>query len=211
MNNCARTYAYPDGKPWSSAVIHADAESPLSRPDDVFIFGLFFGRAKAVEPWLVHASLCLSHYFDKRCSMNRKALGPLLRSVSRLLRQSLLAGIGAMLAMTTTAWAADPANGKAVYQQNCQACHQSAGAGVKGAFPPLADNPNIAGNPEYLAEAIIKGVSGPLEVNGDHYSGHMPAMAHIDNQKIVDLVAYILSDLNGEDGTVSEDSVQSLR
>ncbi len=209
MNHCARTYAYPDGKPWSSAVIHADAESLLSRPEDVFIFGLFFGRSKAVEPWLIHAFLCLSRYFDKRCFMNREPPGPFFRSASRLLRQLLLGGIGAMLAVT--AWAADPTNGKAVYQQNCQACHQPGGAGIKGAFPPLADNPNIAGNPEYLAEVIIKGVSGPLEVNGDHYSGHMPAMAHIDNQKIVDLVAYILSDLNGEDGPISEASVQALR
>lgn len=143
--------------------------------------------------------------------MNAKAPRPFFRSVSRLLRKALLGGIGAMLAVTATAWAADPTNGKAVYQQNCQACHQPGGAGVKGAFPPLADNPNIAGNPEYLAEAIIKGVSGPLEVNGDHYSGHMPAMAHIDNQKIVDLVAYILSDLNGEEEVISEASVQTLR
>lgn len=143
--------------------------------------------------------------------MNRKAPGPFFRSAFRLLRQSLIGGIGAMLVMTTTAWAADPTNGKAVYQQNCQACHQPGGVGIKGAFPPLADNPNIAGNPEYLAEVIIKGVSGPMEVNGDHYSGHMPAMAHIDNQKIGDLVAYILSDLNGEDETISEASVQALR
>lgn len=126
------------------------------------------------------------------------------------IRQCLL-GMGAVLALSGNAWAADPANGKTVYQQNCQACHQAAGAGVQGAFPPLADNPNIAGNPEYLAEAIIKGVSGPLEVNGSHYNGAMPAMGHIDNQKIVDLVAYILSDLNGTDGAISEESVQALR
>ncbi len=143
--------------------------------------------------------------------MNRKAPVPFFRSASRLLRQSLIGGIAAMLVVSATALAADPTNGKAVYQQNCQACHQPGGVGIRGAFPPVADNPNIAGNPEYLSEVIIKGVSGPLEVNGDHYNGHMPAMAHIDNQKIVDLVAYILSDLNGEDGPISEASVQALR
>ncbi|WP_347330582.1 c-type cytochrome [Marinimicrobium locisalis] len=126
------------------------------------------------------------------------------------IRQCLLS-FGAVVVLAGNAWAADPANGKTVYQQNCQACHQAAGAGVPGAFPPLANNPNIAGNPQYLAEAIIKGVSGPLEVNGKQYNGAMPPMGHIDNQKIVDLVAYILSDLNGGDGAISEASVQALR
>lgn len=118
---------------------------------------------------------------------------------------------GAVLALAGNAWAADVDNGKAVYQQNCQACHQAAGVGIQGAFPPLAGNPNISGNPQYLAEVIIKGVSGPLEVNGNHYNGVMPPMGHLDSQKVVDLVAYILSELNGSDGAISEASVQALR
>ncbi len=113
--------------------------------------------------------------------------------------------------LVNPAIAADPAKGKTVYQHNCQACHQAEGVGIRGAFPPLANNPNLSADPDYVARAIIQGVSGPTEVNGDHYNGVMPAMAHLSNEQVVDLVAYLLSDLNDDDGGVSEDVVQSLR
>ncbi len=122
-----------------------------------------------------------------------------------------LLGALASLSLNLNLYAADPANGKTVYQMNCQACHQPAGAGIPGAFPPLADNANLAGNPDYIAQAIVKGVSGPLTVNGKSYNGVMPSMAHISDSDIADLVAYILSDLNGSDLTLSEANISALR
>ncbi len=107
--------------------------------------------------------------------------------------------------------AADPANGKTLYQYNCQACHQAEGAGIKGAFPPLADNPNLVGDADYVARAIIQGVSGPITVGDTDYNGAMPAMAHMSNEQVVDLVAYILLDLNDDDDAISEEAVQALR
>ena len=38
---------------------------------------------------------------------------------------------------------AEAADGKNAYKKYCQACHQPAGKGLAGVFPPLADNPNI--------------------------------------------------------------------
>lgn len=116
-----------------------------------------------------------------------------------------------LLILVNPATAADPTNGKTVYQHNCQACHQADGVGIQGAFPPLAENSNLSANPDYVARAIVQGVSGPVEVSGSHYNGVMPAMAHISNKQVVDLVAYILSDLNSAEGAVSEEVVEALR
>lgn len=113
--------------------------------------------------------------------------------------------------LVNPAIAADPAHGKTIYQNNCQACHQAEGAGIKGAFPPLATNSNLVGDADYVARAIIKGVSGPITVGDVNYNGTMPAMAHISNEQVVDLVAYILSDLNDDDDAISKDAVQALR
>lgn len=106
---------------------------------------------------------------------------------------------------------ADAVEGKAAYQKNCLACHQAGGAGVPGAFPPLADNENIANDPGYLAQAIIQGVTGPIEVQGKKYNGYMPALKHLSNEEIVKLVDYIISDLNNGDTSITEADVEAMR
>ena len=69
-------------------------------------------------------------------------------------------------------------DGAAVFQR-CAACHTRTGAGVPGAYPPLgADFRALASKPagrRYLALAILKGLSGPITVEGKPYRGVMPA------------------------------------
>lgn len=53
------------------------------------------------------------------------------------------------------------ADGATLYANNCQACHQPNGLGLKGAFPPLKDSPIVlADNPAVLLEIIMHGYSG---------------------------------------------------
>lgn len=74
---------------------------------------------------------------------------------------------------------ADAAADGARHYQRCAACHLPTGAGVPGAFPPLgADFRALAVTPagrEYLALVVIKGLMGPLTVEGKTYVGVMPA------------------------------------
>jgi mono/diheme cytochrome c family protein len=69
-------------------------------------------------------------------------------------------------------------DGAAVFQR-CAACHTKTGAGVPGAYPPLgADFRALAAKPagrRYLALAILRGLSGPITVEGKPYRGVMPA------------------------------------
>ncbi|MCC6714194.1 MAG: c-type cytochrome, partial [Gammaproteobacteria bacterium] len=68
--------------------------------------------------------------------------------------------------------------GKAAFLANCAACHQPEGAGLPGAFPPLAGSDFLQKNsPEKIAEFVLKGYSGKLVVNNVEYNNVMPAMS----------------------------------
>lgn len=66
-------------------------------------------------------------------------------------------------------------DGAAIYAARCAACHQAAGTGVPGAFPPLAGSEWVRGSEQRLAALVLHGVSGPLTVLGRSYNGAMPA------------------------------------
>lgn len=55
-------------------------------------------------------------------------------------------------------------DGALLYAQNCQACHQANGEGLKGAFPPLKGSPVVLDrDPSTLIEIIMKGYNGREE------------------------------------------------
>ncbi|MDF1523043.1 MAG: cytochrome c [Trueperaceae bacterium] len=68
-------------------------------------------------------------------------------------------------------------DGGALFLQNCAACHQATGAGIPGAFPPLANHVGdlVAADRSYPAKLVLGGMVGPITVNGAAYNGLMPA------------------------------------
>jgi cytochrome c6 len=66
-----------------------------------------------------------------------------------------LAGLVAAAPLHATA-----AEGKAVYQKNCAACHQATGKGIPGAFPALAGNTFVQGPARDPASVLLKGRGG---------------------------------------------------
>ena len=74
--------------------------------------------------------------------------------------------------------AAPPADGAAVYTR-CAACHTATGVGVPGSYPPLrTEFRKLAAKPDgrrYLQLAVMKGLNGPISVEGKSYRGMMPA------------------------------------
>ena len=74
--------------------------------------------------------------------------------------------------------------GRALYEQNCQSCHQPSGVGVEGVFPALVENPNVE-DTEYMIGVISQGLSGQL--------GVMPAFPQLSEGEIASLLAYIRS------------------
>ncbi|WOO43653.1 cytochrome c [Rubellicoccus peritrichatus] len=75
-----------------------------------------------------------------------------------------------------TAVAFDPLKrGERLYKNNCAACHQANGQGVAGAFPPLANSAWVTGDESRFTKILLRGLQGPIVVNGEEYNGNMPS------------------------------------
>lgn len=100
------------------------------------------------------------------------------------------------LAGTTLAGSAAAADDGATIYKRCAACHLANGAGVPGAFPPLkADVRSLAttaAGRRYLALVVIRGVSGPITVEGKAYRGTMPAQAGLNDAQVAAVLNYVV-------------------
>ncbi|MBT8097489.1 MAG: c-type cytochrome, partial [Woeseia sp.] len=103
------------------------------------------------------------------------------------------------------------AHGKTVYQTNCAACHQPNGAGLAGAFPPLADSDYLKGDRKKVLSAAIFGLSGPITVNGKDYNGVMPSMGYLSDEDLAAALSYVLTSWGNNYAAVTVAEVASLR
>lgn len=111
----------------------------------------------------------------------------------------------AATASTTTASApaapaaaggAAKADGASVFSQNCSSCHGAQGQGTPGAFPPLANNPTVTGDPTKVIGIVTGGLHGSIQVAGQTYNGMMPAWkGNLTNDQIAAVITYIRGSL----------------
>ncbi|MBV8724331.1 MAG: cytochrome c [Candidatus Eremiobacteraeota bacterium] len=97
---------------------------------------------------------------------------------------------------------ASASDGAVVYRNNCSSCHQLDGKGLRGAFPPLAGNPTVTGNPTAVIVVVKNGLEGRVVVNGVTYSGIMPHWGGVlSDEQIASVITYIRSSWhNGAQG-----------
>jgi mono/diheme cytochrome c family protein len=99
--------------------------------------------------------------------------------------------------------AAGPAmaqSGADLYGQNCAACHQAQGEGVPGAFPALAGNALVQGDP-----------AGPAWVV-THGRGGMPNFAEdLSDAQVASLLTFLRSSFGNKAGPVDEATVKGVR
>lgn len=100
--------------------------------------------------------------------------------------------------------------GKDVYTKTCLACHQATGAGVPGAFPPLAKSDYLNADVNRAIKQVIKGSTAPLTVNGKKYTTAMPAQALTDVQ-IADVLTYVYSNWGNNKSKVTIAMVKAQR
>jgi mono/diheme cytochrome c family protein len=102
-------------------------------------------------------------------------------------------------------------DGARVYITNCSSCHQLDGRGVPGAFPPLAGNPVVTGDPHRTIAIVKLGMSGKIAVAGETYDGTMPRWDQlISDEDIAAVVTYIRSAWKNRAGAVSVADVQAV-
>ena len=74
-----------------------------------------------------------------------------------VLRRLVAGGVLFATVAAGEAAAAAPADGAALFKQMCSACHQPAGQGIPGAFPRLAGDAFVAGDPKTVATLLLTG------------------------------------------------------
>lgn len=102
----------------------------------------------------------------------------------------------------------------------CVACHLADGQGIPGAFPPLKNRlAKIASSElgrQYLVQVLNGGLMGMIKVNGQTYSGVMPAQTgDLSAQQIANLLNYATEKLDAENKSkswqpFSEQEIKSL-
>lgn len=94
-----------------------------------------------------------------------------------ILLTSLTVGVPALAPMAA---AQDVAKGQDLFNHKCAACHQKTGLGVKGAFPALAGDPFVRGDPEPVVRTVLQGRGG------------MPTFAALlAEDQLADIISYI--------------------
>jgi mono/diheme cytochrome c family protein len=71
--------------------------------------------------------------------------------------------------------AASVKRGQPLYMQTCFACHQTTGMGIPGAFPPIVGVDYVTGDTRRLIAIALKGITGPMTVDGKTYVAGMIA------------------------------------
>ncbi|WP_026713266.1 c-type cytochrome [Flavobacterium daejeonense] len=100
--------------------------------------------------------------------------------------------------------------GKGVYDKVCITCHQATGLGIPGAFPPLAKSDYLNKDVNRAIRGVVKGLSGPIVVNGKKYASAMPAQPLTD-QQLADAFTYVYSSWGNNKTVVTPAMVKSQR
>jgi alcohol dehydrogenase (quinone), cytochrome c subunit len=102
-------------------------------------------------------------------------------------------------------------DGGRLYVTNCSSCHQLDGKGVPGAFPALAGNPVVTGNPRRVIAAVKFGVRSAVRAP-DGLGGAMPAWeGRLSDGDIADVVTYVRFAWHNGAAPVSGAEVRSVK
>ncbi len=107
--------------------------------------------------------------------------------------------------------------GMEVYSREgfCGTCHQPDGKGLPEAgFPPLANTSWVTGNKETLIKISLKGLAGPIEVNGTIYPGQVPMTGYeslVSDRELAAVLSYVRSSFGNNASPVSSADIKFVR
>ncbi len=81
--------------------------------------------------------------------------------------------------------------GKALYLNNCAACHMDDGTGLGALIPPLAQSDFLQKNNKKLACIIRNGIADTIMVNGVKYTEKMNGLKKMTPESMVNVINYI--------------------
>lgn len=138
------------------------------------------------------------------------------RSARRPSATSRLGAAAGLAAVTLAAAAAPPAapapDGRQIFSTNCASCHQASGEGVEGTYPPLAGSEWVTGGEERIVRILLHGLSGPVDVAGETYSGAMPPWGGaLSDAEIAAVTTYVRSSWGNKAPPIAPATVARVR
>lgn len=109
------------------------------------------------------------------------------------------------------------AMGKEIYGKEgyCVTCHQADGKGLSASgFPPLTGNKWVQGSEERLIKIVLKGLMGPLEINGVKYAGQVPMTPYgglLNDKEVAAVLTYVRNSFGNKAPAISPDKVKQVR
>jgi len=103
--------------------------------------------------------------------------------------------------------------GQKLYTANCALCHQPTGKGEAGKAPPLAGSEWVmATGPNRVIRAVLDGVAGPIDVQGQPWNLSMPAWKPVyTDEQIAEILTYIRSEWGNKAPPITTDQVKAIR
>lgn len=83
------------------------------------------------------------------------------------------------------------AAGGKLYNTYCATCHQINGKGDGTRFPPLENSEWVKGDRRKLIDIVLKGLSGPITVNGVGFNEVMPPANYLSDDQIALILTYV--------------------
>lgn len=101
--------------------------------------------------------------------------------------------------------------GKQIYSTTCQACHQASGAGIPGAFPPLALSPWVSGPAKRFVAIVLHGIQGEISVLDNQFQGVMPPFkAQLSAEDIAAVTSFVRQSFGNKAEPISPDLVHKV-
>jgi mono/diheme cytochrome c family protein len=107
--------------------------------------------------------------------------------------------------------------GREIYSREgfCGTCHQPDGKGLPASgFPPLHNTNWVEGNQDRLIKLVLKGLHGPIEVQGKTYPGQVPMTPFegmLNDEEVAAVLTYVRNSFGNNSSAVSPARVKEIR
>ena len=107
--------------------------------------------------------------------------------------------------------------GKEIYARDgyCNTCHQPNGKGLfSSGYPPLAGTKWVNGNEDRLIKLVLKGLLGPIEIDGKKYPGQVPMTPFeglLNDTEVAAVLTYVRNSFGNQAPTIQPEKVKQVR
>jgi mono/diheme cytochrome c family protein len=100
--------------------------------------------------------------------------------------------------------------GKRLFSTICSACHQPAGQGIPGRFPPLAGSDFLNADKHRAIKIVVNGLQGEVTVNGQTFNSSMPRFP-LSDEEVASALTYVYSAFGNSGKEVTPTEVGAAR